>query len=262
MPKAQRMDLSLDLRRVPLRTLEGPWLQMTDTLRPLEVEGRIFSSIPLGLTMEQPSGDLHLTLHGLQFPVPRELEGLVYQSAPKLSGKFTLNRTLDRATINELSFLTGELAMRGDAELELQGQGVAVKARLSGPLSCRAIADAAATAHADSTLAALVGRFARRVLTGSVDVLTVIEGHTSDLEHARVLTSIGVGCGLEPLPLDLSISKELLDRLPIDVLEHLPRLTPDSAPRTSRSRPSRPKLPGLLPLFDPSSAEERSGSAP
>jgi hypothetical protein len=253
--RAQRVEVSLDLRRFPLRVLEGPWLQMTDTLRPLEVEGRIFASIPLGLSMEVPSGDLHLSLHTLQFPVPREIEGLVYQSAPKLSGKFSLSRTFDRMTIADLSFLTGELAMRGDAELELSGRGASVKARASGPLSCRAIADAAATAHADSALAALAGRFARRVLTGSVEVLSVIEGHSSDLEHARVLTSIGVGCGLEPLPVDSLISKELLDRLPIDVLEQLPRFGVETSERGPRPRPSRSRLPGLLPLLDKPSAQ-------
>jgi hypothetical protein len=262
LPKAQRVDVSLDLRRFPLRILEGSWLQMTDTLRPLEVEGRIFASVPLGLSMEVPSGDLHLSLHTLQFPVPREIEGLVYQSAPKLSGKFTLSRAFDRMSIADLSFLTGELAMRGDAELELSGRGVTVKARASGPLSCRAIAEAAAVAHADSALGALVGRFARRVLSGSVEVLSLVEGHSSDLEHARVLTSIGVGCGLEPLPLDSVISKELLDRLPIDVLEHLPRFGVEAAEPTARPRPARPKSPGLLPLFDKPSPDELGSVAP
>lgn len=236
LPKAPRVDVSLDLRRVPLRSLEGPWFTMTDTLRPLEVDGRIFASIPLGLTTELPGGDLHLTLHGLQFPVPRELEGLVYQSPPKLSGKFTLSRTFDRVSIADLSFLTGELAMRGDAELALEGLGFSVKARASGPLSCRAIADAAATAHADSALAALAGSFARRVLSGSVEVLSVIEGHSADLERARVFTSVGAGCGLAPLPLDMSVSRELLERFPIDVLEQLQGLGLDPAARTPRPR--------------------------
>lgn len=255
LPKEPRVDISLDLRRVPLRILESAWFSMTDTLRPLEVDGRIFVSVPLGLTTEKPSGDLHLTLHGLQFPVPRELEGLVYRSPPKLSGKLTLSRTLDRANVTELSFLTGELAMRGEAVLERSGKGFEVEARASGPLSCRAVAEAAASAHADSPLAALAGRFARRLLTGSVDVLSVIEGHSSDLERARVLTSIGVGCGLAPLPFDASFPKELLERLPVDALEHLPGIELE-APRP-RPRPSRPRLPGVRPSFDAPSGGAR-----
>jgi hypothetical protein len=247
LPRAQRAEVSLDLHRVPLRSLEGPWLQMTDTLRPIEVEGRIFASIPLGLSMDPPGGDLHLTLHGLQFPVPRELEGLVYQSPPKLSGKFSMSRSFDRATIPELSFLTGDLAMRGDAELEVQGQGLAIKSRTSGPLACKAIAESAATAHADSPLAMIAGSFARRALNGSVDVISAIEAHTSDLEHAKVFTSIGVGCGLEPLPIDTLVSRELLERLPIDAFQALPRL--DAAVRLPKLRTRKGK-PGALPSFD------------
>jgi hypothetical protein len=246
LPKVERAELSLDLRRLPLRILEGPWLQMTDALRPIELEGRVFASVPLGLSMEVPSGDLHLTLHGLQFPIPRELDGLIYTSPPKLSGKFTTSRTGSRVDIADLSFLAGELAMRGGADLELEGRGLAIKARANGPLACRAIAESAATAHSDSALARLAGSFAQRALNGSVEVLAVIEGHTSDLEHARVLTSVGVGCGLEPLPLDLSVSKELLDRLPIDLLEALPRVDP--AAILPRPRRSKGALPGLFEL--------------
>jgi hypothetical protein len=248
LPKAQRVEISLDLRRVPLRILEGPWLQMTDTLRPIELEGRVFTAIPLGLTMEVPNGDLHLTLHGLQFPVPRELDGLVYQSPPKLSGKFTLSRSFDRASMTDLSFLAGELAMRGGADLALEGAGLTVKARANGPLSCRAIAESAATAHAESALARLAGTFALRALSGSVEVVAAIEGHTSDLEHARIFTTVGIGCGLGPLPVELGVSKDLLERLPIDLLESLPRWGGTSPARPRAGRTRVPALPGPLDL--------------
>jgi hypothetical protein len=241
LPKVERAELSLDLRRLPLRILEGPWLQMTDALRPIELEGRLFASVPLGLSMDVPSGDLHVTLHGLQFPIPRELDGLIYSSPPKLSGKLTTSRNGSRINIADLSFLAGDLAMRGGADLELEGQGLAIKARANGPLACRAIAESAATAHSDSALARLAGSFAQRALNGSVEVFAAIEGHSSDLEHARVLTSVGVGCGLEPLPIDLNVSKELLERLPIDVLEALPRVDPAAIlPRPRRSRGALP----------------------
>jgi hypothetical protein len=253
-PRAARAEVSLDLHRIPLRSLEGPWLQMTDTLRPIELEGRIFASVPLGLSTELPGGDLHLTLHGLQFPVPRELDGLIYGSPPKISGKFSMSRSFDRVTIPDLSFLTGELAMRGDAELEVQGQGLAIKSRTSGPLTCRAIAESAATAHADSPLALIAERFARRALNGSVDVIAAVEAHTSDLEHAKVFTSIGIGCGFEPLPIDPSVSRELLERLPIDALQAL--TPPDGAVRLPKLRTRKGKAGALPNLFDDASASD------
>jgi hypothetical protein len=153
--------------------------------------------------------------------------------------------------MSDLSFLAGELAMRGGADFAVEGLGLTIKARASGPLTCRAIAESAATAHADSALARLAGSFALHALSGSVEVVSAIEGHTSDLEHARVFTSVGIGCGLAPLPVDLDISKELLDRLPIDFLQGLPRLdgTPPARPRAGRARV--PVLPGLLDLAPP-----------
>jgi hypothetical protein len=235
LPKAERAEVSLDVRRLPLRTLEGPWLVITDTLRPIEIDGRLFASVPLGLSTELPAGDVSLTLHGLQFPVPREIEGLIHQSPPKLSGKLGLSRALDRITVTDLTLLTGELMMRGDAELEVAGQGLAVQSRLRGPLACRAIAEAATAAHADSMLATLAGRFARRVLTGSVEVVAAIDAHTSDLERAQVFTSIGVGCGLEPFPVDSSVPRSLLEKLPIDALDALPRVEPSARPARGRS---------------------------
>jgi hypothetical protein len=249
--KAERVEISLDLRRVPLRIFEGPWLQMTDTLRPIELEGRVFVTVPLGLSMEVPSGDVHLTLHGLSFPVPRELDGLVYPTPPKLSGKLALSRSFERISIPDLSFLAGELAMRGGAELSVEGKGLALEARANGPLSCRAIAESAATAHAESALAALAGSFAQRVLHGSVEVAAAIEGHTSDLEHARVFTTVGIGCGLTPLPVDLTLSQKLLERLPIDLLGSLPRLDGSMRPRqrTGKARSQAPS--GLFDLAPP-----------
>src|SRR5690606_3082375 len=106
-------------------------------------------------------------------------------------GKFALSRSFDRIDVTELSFLAGELAMRGGAELAVEGRGLTLEARANGPLPCRSIAESATAAHAGSVLARLAGRFAQRALNGSVEVLAAIEGHSSDLEHARVFTSIG-----------------------------------------------------------------------
>jgi len=172
---------------------------------------------------------VHVTLAGLQFPVPREVEGLVHGSPPKVSGKFSLTRSFDRATFRDLQFLTGSLAMQGDARLELAGEGAAVQANLAGPLGCVAIAESAARAHAGSVLAQWAKSVARRALRGSVQIVAALQAHTSDLPHARVLTSIGVGCGLQPLPLDADLPRDLLEHLPEEIRRRLPRL--DALPK-------------------------------
>ncbi|HKO91297.1 MAG TPA: hypothetical protein VJU61_09105 [Polyangiaceae bacterium] len=245
------LDLSAELRKLPLAELEGPWLSLPAVLRSVALDGRIFASLPVGLNAALPSGDLHLTLAGLQFPVPREVEGLVHGTPPKISGKFGLTRSLDRATFRELEFVTGALVMHGDARLERVGEGATVESSLSGPLPCLAIAESAARAHAGSVLAQWAQRVAQRSLRGSVQVVAAVQGHTSDLPHARVLTSIGVGCGLQPLPIDVEVPRELLERIPAEIRRRMPRL--DSLPRLPE--PGRlpdplqlPSLPGWKPV--------------
>jgi hypothetical protein len=233
-------ELSMDLRSLPLAELEGRWLVLSEVLRPVQVEGRIFIALPLGLTAEQPAGDLHLTLSNLQFPVPREVEGLLHASPPKLSGKFTLTHSLDRATFKELQFQTGALHMRGEARLELAGEGFDIASNLSGPLGCGVLAEAALRAHAGSALAQWLQGVPKKLLRGSVQIVAALQAHSADLPHARVLTSVGVGCGLKPLPIAAELPRELLERLPEEIRRRVPRL--DGLPK-----PPKLQLPGIIP---------------
>lgn len=249
--EAQRVELGVELSKLPLRWLEGERLRLTPTLRELEVDGRISFSVPVGLTMTLPSGNVTLVLHGLSFPVPREVQGLVHGTPPRLSGKLSANRTLDRVTFPDLTFLTGSLEMHGTAQLDLEEGGVKFQTQLRGPLSCRAIAESARRAHEDSVLAQLAGRWGAPLLTGSVQVVAAIEGHTLALDQARVLTSIGVGCGLRPLPLDPDLPRELLERLPPDILERLPELPREGGVGSMPGVPERFRLPPLPRLSPP-----------
>lgn len=198
--ESESVVLGLDLTRLPLRMLEAEQLRLTPTLRAIEIDGRVSLTLPIGLTTALPAGNLRLTLHGLQFPVPREVEGLVYGTPPQLSGRFEASRRLDRVSFPELTFLTGSLEMHGRAQLDREAGGIGFRSHLNGPLACRAIAESAARAHRGSVLAALAGQLLGNVLAGSVQVSAALEGHSSELERARVVTSIGVGCGLRPLP--------------------------------------------------------------
>jgi hypothetical protein len=199
--------------------------------------------VPIGLTTGLPAGDVYLTLRGLQFPVPREIEGLVHSTAPRLSGKLGVNRTFDRASFRALGFSTGELQMVGRAELTLDGQsrGLHFESHMSGPLSCRAIAESAVSARAGTALGKHAGAFAKRVLSGNVQIVAALSGDTWQLGRTQVLTSIGVGCGLRPLPLDASSAVEILSKLPEDVLRQLP---------SGREILALPKLPKAPPLPD------------
>ncbi len=256
-------ELSMDLRSLPLTELQGRWLVLSEALRPVHVDGRIFMALPLGLTTAVPSGDVHLTLANLQFPVPREVEGLVYASPPKLSGRFTLSRGLDRASFKELQFQTGALHMRGDARVELAGEGFDITSNLSGPLPCAAIAEAALRAHAGSMLAQWLQGVPKKVVRGSVQIAAALQAHSADLPHARVLTSVGLGCGLKPLPIVPELPRELLERLPEEIRRRLPRLEGGPRPPTLQLPGTVPDTLQLPPLpgIPPPSRQERAPSA-
>jgi len=255
----ESLELTAEMRGLPLTQLEGPWLNLPAVLRSVTLDGRIFASLPMGLNAELPGGDLHLTLNGLQFPVPREVEGLVHGTAPKLSGKFVATRSLDRVTLGELEFVTGALVMHGDARLVRAGQGATVQSNLSGPLPCVAIAESAARAHAGSVIAQWAKRVAQSTLRGSVQILAVVAGHTSELSRARVVTSIGVGCGLQPLPIDVDLPRELLERLPAEILRRMPRLEPLPQLPQPGKLPAPLQLPSL-PQWKPTPARGQEPS--
>lgn len=223
LPAEQRLELRLSLQRLPLGSLESPKLPLTPALREIELEGWVVARIPFGLQSERPGGELRLTLHGLQFPVPRELEGLIHDSPPVVSARFAATHSFDRVDIEPVSFLTGQLSMRGAGTLkrDVASSDLAFEGRLSGPLSCRAVAQAAVSAHMGSTLGKLAGRAAKQTLSGDLRVFAALSGHLEQLPRARVVTSVGVGCGLSPLPLDVEGAGALLQGLP-DLAEQLP----------------------------------------
>lgn len=217
------LDLVLELHEVQLAELEGSYLDFPPELERSRADGRLHLRIPVGLTAEMPSGEYRIVLTGINFPVPRELEGLVYGTPAVLTGSLALTRNLERAEIEQAGFSIGDLQMRGRGRLELLERAAGFELSLAGDLACHHVVRSAAAAHAGSELAKAAGRIASRSLKGAVQVTTALTGNSRELEHANVVTSIGVGCGLKPLPLDG------LMKLPVELLQQLPKLPSVSA---------------------------------
>jgi hypothetical protein len=260
----RRAEFALQLHAFGLEELQGSWLSVPEGLRGATLDGQILAAIPIGLATDVPGGDAQLTLQGLQFPVPRELDGLPHGSPPRISGKFTLSRALDRASFRDLDFQTGDLDLHGQVRLERAGEGLSLQANFSGPLSCAAIVESAARARPGSPLAEWGKRLGQSRSSGSVEIAAAIRGNTAELEHALVVKSIGVGCGLEPLPLDADVPRELIDRLPEAIRQRLPRFErlPDlhlPAPARTPDNLQLPRLPGLN-LPSPSRGREPTAS--
>lgn len=216
--------VALELSNVPFLLFSGILFgNVPGELATTTASGSLKLDIPYGLNPAQPKGQFDFTLAGLDFPVPRELAGLVYDTSPHLSGTLTSNRTYTKFSVGKLHFETGALHMKGKASVERDGLATHWQATLQGPLPCDAIVAAAARVHLKGVplgdeLAAAAARISRKALKGSVNILVALDADSSDLAGAKVVKSVGLGCGLEPLPVPN------LGELPEILLKDLPQL--------------------------------------
>lgn len=217
------LDLVLEFHQLPLGQLEGSALDFPPELETVRGDGRLHVRIPTGLTAETPSGDVRVVLTGINFPVPRELAGLVHGTPAELIANLNIARNLEKSELERVSFVIGALNMRGRGRIELVDAGLGFQLGLNGELGCSVIARSAAAAHRGSELAQVAGRIAQKSLKGAVQINTSLEGNSRELAAARVLTTAGLGCGIKPLPLEdlLKAPLELLQKLPKDA-PHIP----------------------------------------
>src|SRR5690606_24932783 len=82
---------------------------------------------------------------------------------------------------------------------------------LRGNLPCDSLAGAAAESELGKvlgkTLGKMAGQAAKKVIGGSVAVRVRIDADTRDLPGAKVTPSIGIGCGLKQLKIDIELPK-------------------------------------------------------
>lgn len=214
----------LELSEVPFLLFAGILFgNVPAELATTTASGSLKLDVPYGLNPAEPKGQFDFTLAGLNFPVPRELAGLVYDTSPHLSGSLTSNRTYTKFEVPKLNFETGALRMKGKASVEREDMRTRWLATLQGPLPCESIVAAAARVHLSGTplgdeLSAAAANISRRALKGSVNVMVAIDADSRDLAAAKVLKSVGLGCGLKPLPLPS------LKDLPEILLKELPQL--------------------------------------
>jgi hypothetical protein len=242
--------LSLELDGLPMTVLSGVvFHNMPPDMLTVQLTGSAKFDLPFGLNPKQPKGHFKFTFDGLTFPVPREVAGLVYDTAPEIEGDIVINRTFSNFKVDRLSFVTGSLRMQGTASIEREGTETRWRSTLRGPLPCGAIAAAAAKIHLKGLplgdeLAHAASRISKQALKGSVDIFVALDAHSTDLAAAKIIKTIGVGCGLKPFPL-LAAAHDLVKELPAisfggskvgDMLKDLPSLS---------QLPELPTIPGI-----------------
>jgi hypothetical protein len=259
--RADGAEFRADFERLPLAMFAAPpFIELPEELMAVQVDGQVFATVPFGLDTKGVRGDFRTTLSGLPLPVPQELRGLVTDAAAQMTGKFKLHPNNQKLDISTLNFKAGALKLEGNAVLELRDGGVPLKAQLAGSLSCVAIVEAATRAGNDSPLSQAALKLAKKVIDGGVGIVVALDGDLLQLKQAKLLKTIGIGCGLNPLPLPdalLDLSRDILKGLPRPpALPDVPELRLPEPP--SFTLPELPRLGGDRRLQDETPAPPAS----
>jgi hypothetical protein len=241
---AEGAEVRVDFDELPLAMFSlPPFIELPEELAAVQVDGRVYAVVPFGLDTKGIRGDFSLTVAGMPMPVPMEIQGLVYGPEVLMNGKFKLHPNNQKMDITQLRVKSGVLELTGNAQVEVKGMRVPLQSSLRGSLSCGAILEAATRAHSDSPLAINAARLGRKMLTGGVEIVVALDADLLALKEAKLLRTIGVGCGLQPLPIP-----EELAGLPEKIIKGipLPRL-PDAPELTLPPRIELPRLPEFPP---------------
>jgi hypothetical protein len=224
---------------------------------------------------ETIQGVTSVTLKGYVPPHPFELDGFIFGDTTTFDGKFSIPPLRDRITLTEAHLKAGAFELRGNGLIVRGSDHSEATLTLNGQLPCSALGSVEANSRVSkilgSELGAKAGQFAEKLLNGSVAIGISVAADTRNLAAAKVVRTIGIGCGLHPLtlaelaklvplPPDVTALLQGLPALPGDLssLPALPTLlpSPSGLPPLPSGVPalptSLPQLPNLgLPVFPP-----------
>lgn len=249
---------TITLMPTSLEELAGP-LGVSLPIKGVTVSGVAELAFTQAIERGPIQGRLRALFDGFVPPHPVELNGFIFGDATTFSTTFAIPADRDQVVFTNSEVTAGAFKLRGGGRLVHSGDHGTLHMDLSGNLSCRAVADAAAKARFGTVLGRLLGDTAKRVLQGSVAVRVTVDADTRSLDQARIGRQIGIGCGLKPLDLselaDLGLQgfEEMVKQMP-SVKADLPaghvRVDIPAVPSGLPSLPSGlPKLPDI-PSFD------------
>ena len=259
-PTLARPTADVTLMPVDLNQLAGP-LGVALPIEGVTASGVAHLEYPPPGQQGEVTGSFQVQLDGYIPPHPVELDGFMFGKTTKFESKLVLSEDRKTVTLTESKVTAGAFALRGRGTITRTDQHARVQLGLQGALACTALASAAAKSHLGQAIGSLVGEVAKRALQGSVSVFVKIDADTRDLAAAKMVRTIGVGCGLKPIdPEALEAVRDLVDLLDLPALpDGLPAL-PSAFPIPS-AFPPRIDLP-IPDLLDLPRPGERAGARP
>jgi hypothetical protein len=191
---------SFELTPTQLKSLSGV-LGMPLPHGEVTVTAKAQLKLPPGLTEAPVPGSVHVELIGYVPPHPVELDGFVFGDRTLVDTDLEVSADQKTVKLENTKVRAGTFELTGNGEIQRAADYALARLRLNGSLPCLALASAAADSRLGKNLAALTKQLLKSNLGGSVGVTVRIDADTRDLNAAKVLQSIGVGCGLKPLHL-------------------------------------------------------------
>ncbi len=191
-------------------------------------------------------GRLKMTLKGYVPPHPAELSGFVFGDTTTIESAISITEDRSQIALEQTRLSAGRFTLEGQGQIQRFQSHARIQAALRGDLPCSALATAAAHTRLGQALGRVVGPVASQMVKGSVAVLVKVDADTRRLAEAQVLRTIGVGCGLKPIPIPGLGTIDLGD-VTLDDLSRLPSGIPSSLPPLPSSLPPLP-TPGGFPF--------------
>jgi ADP-dependent NAD(P)H-hydrate dehydratase / NAD(P)H-hydrate epimerase len=171
---------------------------------PLPVQGVTVSGaarllLPSGGKTGPITGNLGIKLTGWVPPHPMELDGFVFGNETTFDTRLSIAPDYRVVTLTESKVAAGAFRLAGSGSITRYDGYARILLDLRGDIPCAALANAIAQSYLGRALGQLAGKLAELALKGSVAVLVKIDADTRALAKAKLIRTIGVGCGLRPI---------------------------------------------------------------
>jgi hypothetical protein len=244
-PNANELHLSFGPLKLGSLLAQSPVAVKDATLTAASLAGGVSLLIPNDAHRSY-AGQWAFDVAGWTPPHPPELQGFAFGNSTRLQSSFEVDRALTLANFSDVRLLAGEFKLVGRAVARRNTLTSAlVQAELKGRIPCAALASAVATSKLGQAYGRWVASHAEQLVQGYVEATVQIDADTNNLQRAKLVKQIGVGCGLKPLSISEVLSLGLPPPPDADLLRHLGKDLAD----LSHTLPPLPslKIPDLQP---------------
>lgn len=204
------------------------------------------------------SGSLTVDLSGFAPPYPPELKAYRFDDRSTVRANFEIDPLFQEVQLRGIELRTGDLSLLGHGRVDLKATSARVRAELSTTLDCVTLAKGWVAERVSGDLGQWGLRNAPRAIQGAVRVKLQIDAESDQLEQAKIVRQIGMGCGLRPLSFAEVMNLGLPPMPDAGTVERMVKQFPPST--LLSNLPKWPTLPTLAPLGSPNkpSTTERS----